>query len=117
MMVAHGEERNNIYHMDGSDGRDVEAGETDEDQDRNREAPYCTTPLRYVGGAYRLDNFLDDPLTFADRAEADKLASHWNDNQRGDGQAMTVSLSVEDFYDAFPDELDSSLLFIEQELA
>lgn len=77
--------------------------------------PYCITPVRRVGGAYRLDNFLDNPATFADRAEADKLASHWNDNRRGADQDMTVSLSVEDFYTAFMDELDSTLLFSEQE--
>jgi hypothetical protein len=75
---------------------------------------YCTTPLRYVGGTYRLDIYLDDPLTFADRAEADKLASHWN-ALRGDGQDMTVSLFVEDFYNAFANQLDSALLFDEQE--
>lgn len=79
--------------------------------------PYCTTPVRYVGGAYRLDNYLDDPLTFADRAEADKLASRWNNNLRGDEQNMTVSLSVEGLLRTFADELDSNLLFIDQELA
>jgi hypothetical protein len=70
---------------------------------------------RYVGGTYRLDNYLDDPLTFADRAEADKVASHWN-ALRGDGQDMTVSLSVEDFYNAFANQLDSALLFDEKML-
>jgi hypothetical protein len=78
--------------------------------------PYCTTPLRYVGGTYRLDVHLDDPLTFADRADADKLAAHWNEDLRGDRQDMTSSLSVEDFYTTFMDELDSTMLFIEQEL-
>jgi hypothetical protein len=79
--------------------------------------PYCTTPIRYVGGAYRLDIFLDDPFTFADRAEADKLAAHWNGNLRGDRQEMMVSLSVEDFYTTFSDALHSALLFSEQEAA
>jgi hypothetical protein len=78
--------------------------------------PYCTTPVRHGGGAYRLDNFLDDPATFADRAEADKLAARWNDNLRADRQDTMVSVyAVEDFYTTFMDELDSTLLFSEQE--
>jgi hypothetical protein len=79
--------------------------------------PGCVTPIRSIDGGYRLDVHLDDPLTFADRAKADKLAKHWNDNLRSDRQDTTVSVYVvEDFYTIFMDELDSSLLF-EQEIA
>lgn len=61
---------------------------------------------------------LDGPLTFADRSQAEKLASHWNDNLRADRQdPMVTVLAVEDFYDVFVGQLDINLLFTEQERA
>jgi hypothetical protein len=54
---------------------------------------------------------LDDPVTFADRAKAEKLAEHWNDTLRRDIQETVSVYAVEDFYTIFVDELDSSVLF------
>jgi hypothetical protein len=69
------------------------------------DAPRC------VGGTYRLDDYLDDPLIR--RSSGGRQAGIALERPAGDGQGMTVSLSVEDFYNAFANQLDSALQFDE----